>query len=157
MSASSKRPWMVPSSPEVPWRTGETTSTPIAAGVAWARVRSAEAEPDAVRLGVADSPARRAVAAVSRSQWPDLAMPMGTTSYLRLSMALRMEPAERSETSCSPERPPKRMPMRSFFFMTFPVSDSGLWFVRVGVEKNHGGYRFLLLGRGYPPSPYYPP
>src|ERR1700737_1754801 len=74
-------------------------------------------------------------------------MPMGTTSYLRLSMALRMEAAERSETSCSPERPPKRMPMRSFFFMTFPVSDSGLWFVGGEGEKNHGGYRFLLLGR----------
>src|ERR1035437_4022323 len=44
-------------------------------------------------------------------------MPMGTTSYLLRSMALRMEAAESSETSCSPERPPKRMPMRSFFFM----------------------------------------
>ncbi len=33
-------------------------------------------------------------------------------------MALRMEAAESRETSCSPERPPKRMPMRIFFFMS---------------------------------------
>ena len=51
------------------------------------------------------------------SQRPCLSMAMGTTSYRLRSMALRMEAAESSETSCSPERPPKRMPMRSFFFM----------------------------------------
>jgi hypothetical protein len=28
-----------------------------------------------------------------------------------------MEAAERRETSCSPERPPNRTPIRSFFFM----------------------------------------
>ena len=33
MSASSKRPWMVPSSPKVPWRTGKMTSRD------WARER----------------------------------------------------------------------------------------------------------------------
>ena len=37
-----------------------------------------------------------------------LVMPMGTTSYLSLSMALRTEAAESSETSCSPLRPPNR-------------------------------------------------
>src|SRR5580698_5068046 len=52
-------------------------------------------------------------------------MPMGTTSYFLRSMDLRMEAAERRETSCSPERPPKRMPMRVFFFMS--------------------GYKFLLI------------
>jgi hypothetical protein len=39
-------------------------------------------------------------------------------------MALRMELAERRETSCSPERPPKRMPTRSFFFAGFFFMDS---------------------------------
>jgi hypothetical protein len=39
-------------------------------------------------------------------------------------MALRMEAAERRETSCSPERPPKRMPTRSFFFWGFFVMDA---------------------------------
>jgi hypothetical protein len=37
-------------------------------------------------------------------------------------MALRMEVAERRETSCSPERPPKRMPTRNFFFAGFFVA-----------------------------------
>ena len=41
-------------------------------------------------------------------------MPMGTTSYFSLSIALRTEAAERSETSCSPLRPPNRIPTRSF-------------------------------------------
>src|SRR5437879_13601188 len=42
-------------------------------------------------------------------------MPMGTTSYLSLSIAPATDAAERRETSCSPLRPPKRMPTRSFF------------------------------------------
>ena len=53
-------------------------------------------------------------ASSASSQWPVLAMPMGTTSYFFLSMAARTEAAERSETSCSPERPPKMIPTRSF-------------------------------------------
>src|SRR5271170_5702575 len=69
------------------------------------------------------SPASRCVASVEVIHWPCLVMPMGTTSYFDLSMALRMEAAERRETSCSPERPPKRMPMRSFFFAGFFVMD----------------------------------
>src|SRR5215472_4691771 len=42
-------------------------------------------------------------------------MPMGTTSYLLRSMAAMTDAAESSETSCSPLRPPKRMPTRIFF------------------------------------------
>jgi len=38
-------------------------------------------------------------------QRPCLSMPMGTTSYLLRSMALRTEAADSSETSCSPEPP----------------------------------------------------
>jgi hypothetical protein len=55
-------------------------------------------------------------AAVPASQRPSLAMPMGTTSYFAGSSAEMTEAAEISETSCSPERPPNRMPTRSFFF-----------------------------------------
>src|SRR5712692_585923 len=42
-------------------------------------------------------------------------MPMGTTSYLFLSMASSTDAAESSETSCSPLRPPNRIPTRVFF------------------------------------------
>src|SRR3989442_5101855 len=53
-----------------------------------------------------------------RSQEPSLVMPMGTTSYLSLSRLAMTDAAEASETSCSPERPPKMMPMRIFFFFS---------------------------------------
>src|SRR5580704_2936325 len=49
------------------------------------------------------------------SQWPSLVMPMGTTSYLSGSRPRITEAAEARETSCSPERPPKRTPMRNRF------------------------------------------
>ena len=67
------------------------------------------------------SPARRRSASVEVIHWPCLVMPMGITSYFVRSMALRMELAERRETSCSPERPPKRMPTRNFFLVCFFV------------------------------------
>src|SRR5690348_1909361 len=69
------------------------------------------------RSGGADSPLSKRSASDAVTQRPSLVMPMGTTSYLRRSMALRTEAAESSETSCSPLRPPKRMPMRSFFMV----------------------------------------
>jgi hypothetical protein len=50
-------------------------------------------------------------------QRPVFEMPIGATSNFLRSIALRIEAAERSETSCSPLRPPKRMPTRSFFAM----------------------------------------
>src|SRR5215472_16880567 len=43
-------------------------------------------------------------------------MPIGTASYLSGSRPRITEAAEARETSCSPERPPKRMPTRSRFF-----------------------------------------
>src|ERR1700733_3524239 len=67
------------------------------------------------------SPVRSCWASVEVSHWPCLVIPMGITSYFVWSMALRMEAAERRETSCSPERPPKRMPMRSFLGAGFVV------------------------------------
>src|SRR5882672_4354240 len=42
-------------------------------------------------------------------------MAIGTISYLPRSRALITDSAERSETSCSPERPPKITPTLSFF------------------------------------------
>src|SRR6266850_4918980 len=42
-------------------------------------------------------------------------MPMGTTSYFSLSMASSTDAADSSEISCSPLRPPNRIPTRSFF------------------------------------------
>jgi hypothetical protein len=55
---------------------------------------------------------------------------------------LRIEAAERRETSCSPERPPKRMPTRNFFFAGFFSFDMGRYkFVLVWVctRKKVGG------------------
>src|SRR5260370_32511253 len=86
------------------------------------------------------SPVRRCWASVEVSHWPCLVMPMGTTLYFVRSMALRMEAAERRETSCSPERPPKRMPMRNFFFAGFFVVCFLVFFVM-------DTYKFLLLSR----------
>jgi hypothetical protein len=42
-------------------------------------------------------------------------MAIGTTSYFWRSIASITEAAERIDTSCSPDRPPKITPMRSFF------------------------------------------
>ena len=62
-------------------------------------------------------PCSNSSASPAVSQRPSLVMPMGTTSNLLLSMALTTDAAESSETSCSPLRPPKRMPTRSFFIV----------------------------------------
>ena len=50
------------------------------------------------------------------SHRPSFVMPMGTASYFSWSSALITDAAEISETSCSPDRPPNSMPMRSRFF-----------------------------------------
>ena len=98
ISASSKRPWMVPSSPKVPWRTGKMTSRVLdRAPFCWARSALAVSWRALVCLigaGFA-SPDRRCWASVDVSHWPCLVMAMGTTSYFFLSMALRMLAAER--------------------------------------------------------------
>src|ERR1700726_3785532 len=103
---------------------------------------------DLGRIGAAFvSPWRRCWASAGASHWPCLVMPIGITSYFVRSMALRMEAAERRETSCSPERPPKRMPTRNFlfagFFVCFFVMDSYkfLLLCGLGAEKSWEGYR----------------
>src|SRR3989442_6808911 len=107
--------WQGGRGPRVFWVSGEPTTASPAASTAAAGV-------------VSGSPARRWRASCSGvlpftnfpasaevSQRPSLVMPIGTNSYLLLSIAPRTDAAERRETSCSPLRPPKRMPRRSFF------------------------------------------
>ena len=124
---------MVPSSPKVPCNTGKTTSSDLPPGALAAEEGSGASRvgmPSCSSLapGVASgSPARSlrsnaaspccssACASPAESQRPCLVMPMGTTSNLLRSIAFRMDAAESSETSCSPLRPPNRMPTRSFF------------------------------------------
>ena len=47
------------------------------------------------------------------TQRPSRPMPMGTTVWPRCSSAAITDAAEASETSCSPDRPPKITPTRS--------------------------------------------
>ena len=137
-------PWIVPSSPKVPCSTGNTTSRPaVLAPVAEvcrdspglcssSSANAAEmlltAAACALRVEIflpatfADAincgsvlPASSASASPPPSHWPLFAMPMGTTSYFLRSIDLRIDSADRSETSCSPERPPNNTPTRSFF------------------------------------------
>ena len=51
------------------------------------------------------------------SQRPSWVMPSGTTSYLSRFIAAMTERADASDTSCSPDRPPKITPTRSLRFM----------------------------------------
>ena len=108
---------MVPSSPKVPCMTGKTTSMRWPPALPSRRTRAASV---GSALIVTRWPVRRTsgsnfCALVPMSQWPSLVMPMGTTSYLSGSRPRITEAAEARETSCSPERPPKRTPMRSRF------------------------------------------
>ena len=67
-------------------------------------------------------PCSRFSASPAVSQRPSFVMPMGTTSYLSLSIALRTDAAESRETSCSPLRPPNRIPTRSLFISAIESS-----------------------------------
>src|SRR5262249_8964394 len=55
----------------------------------------------------------KAVASRETSHRPSLVMAIGTISYFEMSIALITDSADRSETSCSPERPPNITPTRS--------------------------------------------
>src|ERR1700730_7303665 len=99
------------------------------------------------------SPWRRCWASAGASHWPCLVMPIGITSYFVRSMALRMEAAERRETSCWPERPPKRMPIRNFFFPSalvvcfFVMDATSFYYFGFGRRKKFGGVsRWFLQG-----------
>src|SRR5438270_7699361 len=134
---------MVPSSAKVPCITGKMMSTLMefsevaglwsdwngtsesAAGTGGTIIASPEASTAATEVA-AGSPARKCLssACLPRSRFsaceevtqrPSLVMPMGTTSYFSLSIASSTDAADSSEISCSPLRPPKRTPTRSFF------------------------------------------
>src|SRR6266705_4481504 len=64
------------------------------------------------------SAAIKRAGSVPSSQPPSLVIPIGTTSYFSLSRFAITEVAEASDTSCSPERPPKTSPTRIFCFFS---------------------------------------
>ena len=103
-SASSNRPCMVPSSPNVPCRTGKKTSkgaeAPGATSVGLGE-RVKEERPFSFpfsNLPITSSPV---------SHLPSCVIPIWVTSYLAGSSTDSTERADINETSCSPERPPK--------------------------------------------------
>jgi hypothetical protein len=137
--ASSNSPWMVPSSPNVPCSTGNTTSRFAAPGrVAPRRQRNAglrrlrrqqRRNPLMQQLGsrrrlrvagpqpprpALSPPSSRPRASPAASQCPSLVMPIGTTSNFFRSIAFKIEAAESRETSCSPLRPPNKIPPAVF-------------------------------------------
>ena len=118
----------MPSSPYGPCSTGNTTSSRAAgAGRQAARRRRPARARDPARTGHRGgrAPPRagrqrdpgRPVPAPGAgrhptSQWPSLVIPIGTTSYRVVSIAGEVDAADASDTSCSPERPPKTTPTR---------------------------------------------
>ena len=65
---------------------------------------------------------------------------MGTTSYLFRSIAFRTEAADSNDTSCSPLRPPKRIPTRNFLFTNL------VWTGRRPVVNRRNGSRRVHKG-----------
>src|SRR5579883_2241372 len=71
---------------------------------------------------VSRSAASNCCGSVPSSQEPSLVMPRSTISYFSGSRLDITALAEASETSCSPERPPKIKPTRIFFFSLMSLS-----------------------------------
>src|ERR1043166_6612548 len=99
----SRKPCSVPSSPCLPWTTGKTMST-------WcARIQvSNEKSP----LSDVASPSRIFALRSGPTKRPSRAMQIGTISMRSFGAAAAIERAERMETSCSGERPPKMRTVR---------------------------------------------
>ena len=87
---------------------------------------------------------RSACSAVS--QRPSFVIPIGTTSYLFLSIAFRTDAADSRDTSCSPLRPPNRMPTRIFAFAI--TSQSG---ARGGFRQSQPWFAALVRRQGSEP------
>src|SRR3954462_12818120 len=100
---------MVPSSPYVPCRTGNTTSKPPAVRTS---AEMAAGFPSDSSFLIVSLGARAFMGFPEESQRPSWVMPMGTTSYFCGSKDCRTDSADRSDTSCSPERPPNRTAIR---------------------------------------------
>src|SRR5271156_290425 len=117
--ASSINPCTVPSSPNVPCKTGNTTSTPTlgcpAAGPNGTKVAALGSGGSTTRSPDFSTSANNFIELVPTSQRPSFEIPIGTGSYFSGSSARITEAAEASETSCSPERPPNSTPMRNRF------------------------------------------
>ena len=116
--AISNSPWIVPSSPYAPCRTGNTTSTsdsarmPSGAGTATVRAvgsgasTTAEPEPSVISGNRRPSMASDVESPLVSTQRPSRVMPTGTTSNSSGSRAVRMLPALTQEIGCSVLRPP---------------------------------------------------
>src|SRR5580658_8673345 len=117
--ASSINPCTVPSSPNVPCRTGNTTSTPTlgwpAAGPNGTKLAALGSGGSTTRSPDFSTSASSLIDLVPTNHRPSFEMPIGTASYFSGSSARITEAADASETSCSPERPPKSTPMRKRF------------------------------------------
>src|SRR5678816_3399902 len=100
---------MVPSSPYVPCRTGNTTSNPPAVRTS---AEIAAGFPSASSFWMVSFGARAFIGFPEESHRPSWVIPIGTTSYFCGSRACRTDSADRSDTSCSPERPPNRTAIR---------------------------------------------
>src|SRR5580658_5414527 len=115
--ASSINPCTVPSSPNVPCKTGNTTSTPTlgcpAAGPNGTRVAALGSGGNTTRSPDFSTSANSFIELVPTNQRPSFEIPIGTASYFSGSSARITEAAEASDTSCSPERPPNSTPMRN--------------------------------------------
>ena len=124
-----RRPWRAPG-----WRSsvGMPSCNSFAPGV----VAGSPARSRRSSAGVALL--EQAVRIARASQRPSLVMPMGTTSNFLRSIAFRIEAADSSETSCSPLRPPKRMPTRSFLAIAlFHHRAEGVRAFAVDITVNH--------------------
>src|SRR5262245_10773573 len=96
----------------------QASAVSLAAGASRVAARSARAfltapvaSPDVDPVRASPASARRG--SPPTTQRPSRAMPMGTTVWPPRSSAAITEVAEASDTSCSPERPPKTTPTRS--------------------------------------------
>jgi len=141
---SSKSPWMVPSSPYVPCRTGKATSIFIVRSfkarwpLSWwveivisgASVFSAIFEGSSLLM--------QKSSLSMNSHLPFFSMPITTTSYLFWSSAEETERADCSETSCSPDFPPQKT-------ATFNFSDI-IWSPSANVIGLSENCLFVILG-----------
>ena len=83
------------------------------------RLAAAQAvAPPPPRPAPAESPQRRTAQSAPASgkvHRPSFSMRMAIGSYLFRSMCLKIDAADVTDTSCSPDRPPKMIPTRNFF------------------------------------------
>ena len=125
MPESWNSPWIVPSSPFLPWRAGKIASR----GITWAPVPPKATRPWTVgsgdkKAGVtgprSHAPVvRSSTGPVYSSHFPVLVMPTMVTSYFSGSRFWRMEVADMRDTSCSEDWPPKITASRSFSPLVF--------------------------------------